>query len=232
MGSDLYVMVFDDLQQSAVDLVDPTHLVFDYVRRIGDLVDRMPEGPLRALHVGGAAMSLPRYVHATRPGSSQIVMEPSQEVIDLVRAEAPLPPRSGIKVRPVDGMSGIGGVRAGSQDLVVLDAFFEGKVPAELTSSSFVGETRRVLVPGGVLVANLVDRSPFSRIRAFVAVARELGSLVVGVEPATMKGRRFGNFVVACGGVPRAPFGRPSPMEYRVFTGGAVSDSFGGGQPA
>lgn len=229
MPGDVYVLELDDMQQSAVDLSDPTRLVFDYMRRIGDVIDRLPPGPVRALHVGGAAMTLPRYVHATRPRSSQIVLEPSAEVIERVRSEAPLPPRSGIKVRPVDGRSGIGGVRDGYADLVILDAFDGGHTPAELTSPAFVEDVRRVLAPAGVFVANLVDRAPFSRARDFVAVARELGDVVVGVEPATMKGRRSGNLIIACGTVPASPFGSPSPMEYRTFTGRAVADSFGGG---
>ncbi|MGH3351650.1 MAG: spermidine synthase [Nocardioides sp.] len=232
MRRDLYVLDLDGMQQSAVDLTDPTRLVFDYTRRIGDIIDRIPPGPSRVLHVGGAAMTLARYVHATRPRSSQIVLEPSAELVEKVRAEAPLPPRSGIKVRPFDGMSGIRGVRDGYADVVILDAFDGARTPGELTSAAFVEDVRRVLAPSGVFVANLVDRAPFARVRDFVAVARELGSLAIGVEPATMKGRRPGNLVVACGAVPGEPFGTPSPMEYRIFTDRAVDDSFGGGVKA
>jgi hypothetical protein len=230
MPGDVYVLELDDMQQSAVDMGDPTRLVFDYMRRVGDVIDRLPSGPVRVVHVGGAAMTLPRYVHATRPRSSQIVLEPSTEIIERVRSEVPLPPRSGIKVRPVDGKDGIGGVRDGFADLVILDAFDGGRTPAELTAVDFVEDVRRVLKPSGVFVANLVDKAPFTRVRDFVAVARDLGSLTIGVEPATMKGRRAGNLVIACGGgVPPSPFGSPSPMEYRIFTGRAVADSFGGG---
>ena len=229
MSRDLFVLTLDDMQQSAVDLDDPTHLAFAYMRRIGDVLDALPPGPLRVLHVGGAAMTLARYVAATRPRSGQIVLEPSREVIDRVRAEAPLPPRSGIRVRPVDGQTGVAAVRDGSQDVVILDAFEGGVVPEALTSAAFVEEVRRVLAPGGTFVANLVDEPPFRRVRAFVALARGVGSVVVGAEPATLKGRRSGNLVVACGEVPPEPFGRPSPLEYRVFRGRAVADSFGGG---
>lgn len=224
-----FVLELDGMQQSVVDLADPTRLAFDYMRRIGDLIDAMPAGRLRILHVGGAAMTLARYVVATRPGSRQIVLEPSVEVIDHVRAEVPLPPRSGVKVRPVDGQTGILEVRDASQDLVILDAFAGGVVPTELTGLAFVEQVGRVLAPGGVFVANLVDRAPFPAIRDFVAIARGLGEVAVGVEPATLKGKRPGNLVVACGAVPERPFGRPAPMEYRVHTGRAVSDSFGGG---
>lgn len=227
MSSDLFVLELDGLQQSAVDRDDPTRLVFDYVRRIGDLVDAMPEGPLRVLHVGGAAMTLPRYVAHVRPRSPQVVLEPDTAVIARVEAEVPLPPRSGIEVRPVTGQQGIAVIRDGSQDLVILDAFDRGVVPEDLTSPAFVAEVRRVLAPGGVFVTNLVDRPPYPRVRPFVAAARALGGLIVAVEPATLKGRREGNMVIACGGVPPGAFGDPDQQEYRVFRGAAVADAFG-----
>ncbi len=230
MTRELFVLTHDGMQQSAVDPDVPTRLVFDYMRRIGNLIDAMPPGRLRTLHVGGAAMSLPRYLAATRPGSRQIVLEPSTEIIEQVRATVPLPPRSGIKVRPVDGRSGIVEVRDASQDLVILDAFAGGLVPPELTARPFLDDVRRVLAPDGVFVANLVDRSPFPQVRNFVAGAAALGGRTVGAETSTLKGRRPGNLLVACGEVPDDPFGSPSPMEYKVFTGRAVSDSFGGGR--
>ncbi len=218
------------MEQSAVDLDDPTHLVFDYMQRIGDLIDALqppPPAPIRVLHVGGAAMSLPRYVAATRPHSAQIVLEPDEILIAQVRVEAPLPRRSGIKVRATDGATGIRQVRAASQDLVILDAFENARVPEELTTADFVGEVERVLVPGGVFAANLVDQAPFAQVRCLLAAARRLGHVVVGAEPPTVKGRRPGNVLVACGGVPRPVFGSPPAQEYRIFEGRAARDSFG-----
>lgn len=224
--SDLFVLELDGLQQSAVDPQDPTRLVFDYVRRIGDLIDAMPEGPLRVLHVGGAAMTLPRYVAATRPRSPQIVLEPNEAVLARVADEMPLPPRSGIEVRVVDGQTGIAQIRPGSQDLVVLDAFDGGVVPEALTSAPWIRQVREVLTPRGVFVANIVDRPPYPRIRPFIAAARDLGGLMVAVEPATMKGRREGNMLIACGAVPTGAFDDGS-TDFRVFRGQAVVDAFG-----
>jgi spermidine synthase len=226
----IYVLELDGMEQSAVDLDDPTHLVFDYMRRIGDLIDAIQPAspaPIRALHVGGAAMSIPRYVAATRPRSAQIVLEPDEILIAQVRVQAPLPRHSGIKVRATDGAAGIRLVRDASQDLVVLDAFDNARVPDELTTADFVGEVARVLARGGVFVANLVDEVPFARVRSLVAAARTIGPVVVGAEPPTVKGRRPGNVLVACGGVPRSAFGSPSPQEYRIFEGWSVRDTFG-----
>lgn len=230
-----YVLELDGMEQSCVDLSDPTRLHFDYVRRIADVIDRhpaerLPQGRLAVLHVGGAAMTLARYVHARRPRSPQVVLEPSAEVVEQVRTAAPLPARSGIKVRVVDGSTGIAAVRDASQDVVVLDAFDGAQVPHDLTTGTFIDEVARVLAPGGVLLANLRDRAPFPLTRDVIAAARRVGEVAVGVEPATVKAKREGNLVVAAGALPVAPFGAPAPSAYRTYTGAAVSDTFGGGR--
>ena len=73
-----YTLRMGRTDQSYVDLDDPLRLEFDYVQRMADTVDaHAPEGQrLRVLHLGGAAMTLPRYVSVTRPESAQIVLEP------------------------------------------------------------------------------------------------------------------------------------------------------------
>ncbi|MGB0191567.1 MAG: spermidine synthase, partial [Nocardioides sp.] len=114
-----HVVLVDGRAQSHVDLADPTRLAFDYVRRMGDVIDALgdPGAPVRAIHVGGAGMTLPRYLAATRPGSRQTVLEPDEELTALVRRDIPLPPRSGIKVRPVDGRAGLVDLPDGRADL-------------------------------------------------------------------------------------------------------------------
>ena len=233
-----WVLWLDGMAQSAVDPDDPTWLAFDYVRRVADVLDVVaaPAEPLRVLHVGGAAMTLPRYVAHTRPRSTQIVLEPDVALVEEVRRALPLPPRSGIKVRPVDGATGLPAVRDGSMDVVVLDAFAGGSVPHELLGTSFLAEVRRVLGPGGVLVANVADRSPFPLVRRAMAGIREtFGDVVVGAEPATLKGRREGNLVLVAGAaVPADALRRRAASgaaPYRVFVGTPVLDSFGGGRP-
>src|SRR5918995_6261201 len=121
--------------QSYVDLDDPLRLEFDYLQRLADVTDcvAVPGERLRAVHVGGAAMTLPRYIAATRPRSAQVVLEPDAELTAFIRAHLPLPQRSGIKVRATDGRTGIAELRDGIADLVIIDAFVGTQVPAELT---------------------------------------------------------------------------------------------------
>ncbi|MFC7494000.1 MULTISPECIES: spermidine synthase [unclassified Nocardioides] len=234
-----YVVRMSGMDQSHVDLDDPRRLVFEYVRRLGDVVDAVaPESvPLRVVHVGGAGLTLPRYVAATRPRSSQIVFEPATAVTELVRAELPLPRQSGIKVRPIDGRAGVTALRDASADLVVVDAFADARVPGSLVTDAFLADVARVLGPAGVVALNLTDRAPFGWTRRAVASVRSaLPHLLLTAEPATLRAKRLGNLVIVAsrGDVPLDALRRratTAASPYRVLDAVAVSDSFGGGTP-
>ena len=234
-----YVLRVDGADQSHVDLDDPTRLEFDYVRRMGDVLDAwQPAGePLRIVHVGGAAMTLPRYVAATRPRSSQIVLEPVIELTELVRSALPVPRRSGIKVRPVDGRAGTAELREGSADVVILDAFTDARVPADLVTAEYFESVSRALTDSGCFLLNLTDRAPFAWTRRVVTGLRTvLPQLIVSAEPATLRGCRFGNLLAVASRTPlpvtslrqRAS---SSAAPYRVLDAAQVSSSLGGGTP-
>jgi spermidine synthase len=234
-----YLLRVDGADQSHVDLDDPTRLEFDYVRRMGDVLDAWrPAGErVRIVHVGGAAMTLPRYVAATRPRSPQVVLEPNAQLTDLVRQELPLPRNSGIKVRPVDGRSGAADLRDDSADVVILDAFDGARVPADLVTTGYFASVARVLGSGGWFLLNLTDRAPFGWSRRVVAGLRTVfPELMVSAEPATLRGRRFGNLLVVAS---RAPVpvaelrerATSSAAPYRVLDAAQVSSSLGGGAP-
>jgi hypothetical protein len=213
--------------QSYVDLDDPLRLEFDYVQRLADVLDSVtePGERLRVVHVGGAAMTLPRYIAATRPSSAQIVLEPDVELTVFVRRHLPLPVRSGIKVRGTDGRRGIAELRDGYADLVIIDAFVGARVPAELTTNEFFVDARRVIFDHGKIMINITDRSPLDYARRVLAgVAIAFPHLLLCVEPATLKGRRFGNVIIV-GAAKPLPYadiaqrvGR-SPFPYRVLRG-------------
>ncbi|MDR2895912.1 MAG: fused MFS/spermidine synthase [Propionibacteriaceae bacterium] len=194
----------DGTDQSYVDPYDPTWLEFDYIQRIAEIIDSSwPTGQrIAAVHVGGAGMTLPRYIAHTRATSAQIVLEPDASLTAAVRQVAPLAARCGIKVRPVDGRSGMTQLRDQSVDLVLVDAFAGAQVPAELTSLDWFIELRRVTRPAGLVILNLTDSAPFDHSRRVAAgLTDQFGPLVLGAEPSTLKGRRFGNLVLAAGPV-------------------------------
>ncbi len=190
-------VIRDGHPQSHVQPGDPWLLVFEYVQHLALVLDTLPPGPLRATHIGGAGLTLARYVEATRPGSPQIVLEPDVRLTDRVREEVPLPRKHRIRVRATDGATGIAALRDSSADVIVLDAYADGRVPADLTGSDFLGQCARVLTPTGVLLANLADEPGTRFVRRFLAtVPDELSERALIATNEVLKGRRFGNFVV------------------------------------
>jgi spermidine synthase len=196
-------VMLDGSPQSYVDLRDPGHLAFEYVQHIAAVVDTLAPGPLGVTHVGGAGLTLARYVNAERPGSTQIVLEPDEALTEAVRRDLPLPRRHRIRVRPVDGLRGVAGLSDAGADVVVLDAYAGGRVPAELTTLEFLRDVRRVLRPSGVALLNVADEPGLRFVARVVAGAREaFGSVALIATHEVLKGKRFGNTVVVASASP------------------------------
>jgi spermidine synthase len=121
--------------------------------------------------------------------------EPDGEVTAVVRARLPLPPRSKIRIRTIDGRAGVAALRDASADVVVLDAFAGGRVPRELTTVEFLTDVGRVLRPTGVFVANVADGLSLAYSRRLAATVRTVLPQVL-VSTTGGKGR-FGNVVIA-----------------------------------
>ena len=87
-----WVLLVDGVAQSHVDLDDPRYLDFEYVRRLGHVIDTAapPGQQLRVLHLGAGALTLARYVAATRPGSAQLAVDADAALVDLVRRRLPV----------------------------------------------------------------------------------------------------------------------------------------------
>ena len=195
-----WVVSVDGRPQSHVNVDDPLDLAFEYVALTAAAVEALaPDRErLRVTHVGGAGLTLPRWVQATRPGSPQIVLEPDAALTAAVRTRLPLPRGHRIRVRESDGAEGIQALRPDSADLVVVDAYAHGRVPAELGAAPFLGECARVLDTAGLLVMNLADE-PDGRYTDRVAAGAGLVGLTQRLVIATSDvagRRRFGNRVL------------------------------------
>ncbi len=234
-----YTLQVGGADQSYVDLDDPLRLEFDYVQRLADVLESVaaPGERVGIVHVGGAALTLPRYVAATRPRSAQVVLEPDAELTAFVREHLPLPRQSGIKVRDTDGRTGIAALRDDYAQVVVVDAFAGAQVPADLTTAEFLTDARRVLSESGVFLLNITDRGPFGYGRRVLAGVRSVfGDVAFCAEPATIKGRRFGNVVLAASGRPLpldaiARRAGSAPYPYRVLHGPRLDQLQAGAAP-
>jgi spermidine synthase len=233
-----WTLLIDGAPQSHVDLDDPAHLSFEYQRRLGHVIDLAapPGKPVHAVHLGGGAFTLARYLAATRPRSTQQVVERDAALVQLVRQKLPLDPNARIRVRAVDAREGLAKVADGWADLVIADVFSGARTPAHLTSTEFLDEVRRVLRPGGHYAANLADGPPLAHLRGQIATAAaRFPELALVADPTVLRGKRFGNAVLVAADTPlpiaeltrrAASDPHPGRVEHgkglRDFTGGAV----------
>ncbi|MFJ6668370.1 MULTISPECIES: spermidine synthase [unclassified Streptomyces] len=234
-----WLLTVDGAPQSYVDLDEPTHLEFEYARRLGHALDTVaPEGrALDVLHLGGGALTLPRYVAATRPGSRQDVVEADRGLLELVDAYLPLPAGAGVAVHAADARAWLGTAPDDAADVLIADVFGGSRVPAHLTTLAYAREAERVLRPGGTYLANLADAAPFAFLRSqlatFAAVFEEVALVA---EPGVLRGRRFGNAVlIASHRPPRvAALARRVAADVfpaRVEHGAAVREFIGSARP-
>lgn len=224
-------LLVDGTPQSHVNLRDPSEVFFEYVRRIAHAIDlfRAPGQPISALHLGGGAFTLPRYIEATRPGSRQQVVELESSLVELVREAAPLPKRASIRVRHGDARAVLGKLPQGMHgaiDLVVVDIFAGSRTPAHVSSIEFYEQIAPLLAPDGLVVVNTTDGTGQAFTRSQVAtLAAVFGTVAAVGEPQTLKGRRFGNVVLLASNsdvdhelewLPRLLAGGPHPARMLV----------------
>lgn len=231
-----WLLSVDGVAQSYVDLGEPAHLEFDYMRVIGDLADLAapPGEPITVLHLGGGGCTLPRYLAATRPGSSQVVVEADDLLAAVVRRELGV---QGFRLRVGDARESLGKVRGATSDLIVSDVFAGSDLPRHCTTVEYVALVRTALKLGGTYIANIGDGPPFGFSRAQVAtLLAAFAHVVVLAQPAVLRGRRFGNLVLAGSDRPfdvqeLAHRSARAIGRVRVLSAGDVRDFTGGAKP-
>jgi len=232
-AADSWLLFVDGVPQSGVDLADPGYLEFEYIRRIGHVADlAFPPGEaLRALHLGGGALTLPRYLAHTRPGSRQLVAELDDTLTGLVRERLPLPAGHRIRVRAADARAVAESAREASYDLVVGDVFAGAVTPPHLTTAEFAAATARALRPGGVYAVNIAagpsassgtaprgPRDGLDAARSAVATIRSVyAETCIVAEPSVLRGRRRGNLVI---------FASDQPLPEAALSRAAAADPF------
>ena len=191
------MLLVDGTPQSYVDTGDPLHLEFDYVRLLADILEvtTCPGTPLTVVHLGGGGCTLPRWVAATHPGSTQVVIEADGLLADVVRSQLGT---HGFRLRVGDARAALERLRPGASDVVVGDCFVGARVPAHLATVEHVWQVAGVLNPAGTYVVNLADSGSLVFIRQQVATMLSVFEHVVLLgDPGVLRGRRFGNLVLA-----------------------------------
>jgi spermidine synthase len=232
-----WTLMVEGAEQSYVDVEDATHLEFEYMQHIALVVDAVfPDGrPLSALHLGGGACTLPRWLAASRPGSPQLVIESSEQIIETARPLGAVP---GCDLVHGDAIEALLAAPGGGRDLVIWDLYDGPRVVTSTLTLRVVTGMRRVLEPGGIAVLNVSDATPFDLVRPVVAALRvAFDDAALLAEPSTLRGRRSGNCVLvgATAALPIPTFrrrGAAAATRARVLAGEPLEVFCGGAPPA
>ena len=143
--------------------------------------------PIDVLHLGAGALTLARYVQATRPGSMQLAVDIEPRLVEFVLENLPLPAGTRFEHRVGDALAEVRALSEGHSfpaqgsgevrrfHAAVLDVFSGKETAPHLATADFYGAALDVLDadaedPGGLLV-NIGDDEPQ---RFLDAQAREL----------------------------------------------------------
>ena len=173
------------MDASYVDLADPSHLEFDYLRWMR-VVLRAGRAR-RVLHLGGGACALARALAAEDPGGRQEVCEIDPEVLALAREQLGLRRARGLRVRVAEGRSFVAGQPAASWDAVVIDAFVAAAVPRRLITVQAMADVARV---APLALVNVLDDRSAREVRTVGA------ALLVAYPHVWGLGGRAGNTIV------------------------------------
>ncbi len=189
----------DGVESSYVDVLDPTHLEFEYLRHLARVLDVMHprRRPMVMAQVGGGPCVLPRYLDATRRDLRALVIERDPEVIAIAREWLGLRTTPRVEVQIGDGREALELLPAGSLDVLVVDAFAGVVVPHHLTTTEFVDSARRALCDDGIHIINLIDLPPLGYAAGVVATFREhYRSVALLADTATLEKQTSGNLVI------------------------------------
>ena len=213
------------MDASYVDLADPSHLEFDYLRWLRAVVEAA--GARHVVHVGGAACALARALAAARPGELQEVVEVDPDVLDISRRYLGLRRMPGLRVRAGEGRAVLAGRAPGSVDAVVVDAFVGARVPRDLVTVEAFAAFARV---AALVAVNVVDAKPLAEAAAMAAGLAAAFPHVLAAGPGAVVARRRGGNVILVGSRAPLPLERlharlaadPSPAVAAAFATGGV----------
>ncbi|WP_288969300.1 spermidine synthase [uncultured Microbacterium sp.] len=182
----------DGIPQSVVSMTEPTSLEYAYIQHIARAIDAAaePGAPLFTVHLGAGALTLARYVEATRAGSPQLAVEFEPALYAAVIAALPLPPGADLRVifgdaRAVADADLPGGKRssAPSSPSPALDAAASGSTAVDtdwvdarftvvdlwdaavirhrVASQEFYRRVAARSASDGIVAVNLLDGHPF-----------------------------------------------------------------------
>lgn len=199
-GSGTRYLRFDNTFQSGMELADPYATVFDYA-------DYMQLGLAYApstrtvLFVGLGGGSVPKRMWRDFPQLQMHAAEIDPEVVRVARQWFKLPDDPRLRVTTEDGRRFLQSHRE-RWDMIQVDAYFSDSIPFHLSTTQFFELMRERLMPGGVIVSNVIGSvtGPGSKLlRSMVKTYRSVFTNVA-LHPVGGTGEETNVIVVATDG--------------------------------
>lgn len=190
------VLLVEGVEQSYVDDVDDEHLEFEYMQHMAIALDviRSDRAALRCIHLGAGALTMARWINATRPGSQHVVVEMSPDVISVARAIGM--PES-CDVVEDDAVHALPMLPSASADVLIWDLYDGPRAVTAALTLEAIADMRRTLTTPGLALLNVSDAAPFEVVKPVLASLREcFDGVALLAEPSTLRGRRSGNCVL------------------------------------
>jgi predicted membrane-bound spermidine synthase len=206
-GAPIVALHLDHLVHSYSDPADPAYLQYDYLRIFREVVEakRRSNPDLRLLFIGGGGYTLPRLLLHEDPRVRIDVVEIDPVVTRVAKRHFGVPDTP--RLRSIHEDARWFAMRSRDRyDVILIDAFNDLSVPYHLTTREAVADQKRLLAPGGVIVANLVD--DFTHGRFLPSYAKTLEAVfgddhvaLAMIEDSDARSSRS-TFVVMAGEVP------------------------------
>lgn len=141
------------VDQSAVKIGDPDHIVFAYMKSLMAAVALRPDAK-RVLLIGIGGGTFPMIMRKHRPDVFIDAVDIDPIVVEVAEHDLGFQPDAKLVVHIEDGRKFVEESQD-SYDLIVLDAYSPDNIPMRLATRQFLEAVKRRLAPGGMVAANL-----------------------------------------------------------------------------
>jgi spermidine synthase len=162
-GGVRYLHIGGDAIQSAMRLSNPDRLELHYTRAMMAFLLFHPR-PQNVLMVGLGGGSMARFLHGAYAAAKIRALDVSPEVVAAARRHFDFPEDDARLSAVIEDGAQWVPAHPGSADVILLDAFVDGRQVPELCTQSFYAAARAALTEPGVLVQNfMADDSRMAR---------------------------------------------------------------------
>jgi spermidine synthase len=184
---DIHVLTMGGHVHSAVDVGNPKNMLHLHAEKVTQKIENSFSNrkSINALHLGGGALSIPRYIEAMEIKSSQVVVELYKDLIEFVLVNLPLPPQAKVDFIYGDAFDVVFSDNPKLSfkfDYIFVDAYLEPCTPEHLTTELFYSKVFERLDTKGLLSINVIDNNKFSLVSHHIRVLSEIFSAPVTID--------------------------------------------------